>query len=83
MLAPRRVLVTSSGMHVLARKSVVTVDELLATVDWTKLSTRAPKSRAVLLAIDAGVRAASAEVIVTRPKSYEQKQLAFRTRRAA
>lgn len=83
MLALRCALVRSTAMHVLARKSVVTVNELLATVDWSRLTPGEPRSRAVLLAIEAGMRAANAEVIVARPKSYAPKQLAFRARDAA
>ena len=67
----------------LARKSVMTVNELLATVDLSKLSPREPRSRVVVMAIEAGARAASAEVIVTRPKNYAPRQLAFRSHNTA
>lgn len=83
MLAPPCALVTSLAMLKLTRNSVITVDELLATVDWSKLRSGTSKGHAVLLAIDAGIRAANADVIVKRPKVYGQEQLTLHTRRAA
>jgi hypothetical protein len=69
-------------MLTLKRNAVITVDELLASVDWSKLPPGAPQSRVVLLAIDAGIRAACTDVLVKRPKLYGQKQLTLNMRRA-
>jgi hypothetical protein len=76
MLARYRVLVTA--MCMLSRNQLVTVQELLATVDWSRLSHQmdpmARGGRAVVMAIEAGERAAAVGAIVQRPKFYGGKQ---------
>lgn len=69
-------------MPALAPK-VMTVHELLSTVNWSRVASNEPRSRAVLCGIEAGAKAAAREVIVKRPVSYERKQLAFGMRYTA
>ena len=71
----------------LRRNQLITVHDVLATVDWSRLSHQmtpmAWGGRAVVMAIDAGERAAALGAIVKRPKIYGSRQQLTLDQRAA
>jgi hypothetical protein len=62
----------------LRRNQLITVHDVLSTVDWSRLSHRTDPTafgaRAIVMAIEAGERAAAVGAIVKRPKLYGSRQ---------
>jgi hypothetical protein len=62
----------------LARNQLITVHDVLSTIDWSRLSHRMDPTvfgaRAVVMAVEAGERVAAVGAVVKRPKLYGSRQ---------